>query len=78
MRLTHKKCVTADIALALGSYRHLQPHKKPQWYEVAASDYLQKAWAAFIKTPRDGLSRKMGWPMYNPNGIVPMLYFVSL
>ncbi|GFF44552.1 cholinesterase [Aspergillus lentulus] len=68
----------ADIALALGSYRHLKPHKKPQWYEVAASDYLQKAWAAFIKSPTDGLSRKMGWPIYNPNGIVPMLCHLVL
>ncbi|KAF7171978.1 hypothetical protein CNMCM5623_004237 [Aspergillus felis] len=67
----------ADIALALGSYRHLQPHKTPQWYEVAASDYLQKAWAAFIKSPRDGLSRKMGWPMYNPNGTTLVELFAN-
>ncbi|GIC93655.1 uncharacterized protein Aud_010143 [Aspergillus udagawae] len=67
----------ADIALALGSYRHLQPHKKPQWYEVAASDYLQKAWTAFIKSPRDGLSRKMGWPMYNPNGTTLVELFAN-
>ncbi|PKX90586.1 carboxylesterase family protein [Aspergillus novofumigatus IBT 16806] len=67
----------ADIAFALGSYRHLKPHKKPQWYEVAASDYLQKAWAAFIKSPRDGLLRKMGWPIYNPNGTTLVELFAN-
>ncbi|RHZ58020.1 uncharacterized protein CDV56_107946 [Aspergillus thermomutatus] len=67
----------ADIALALGSYRHLKPHEKPQWYEVAASDYLQNAWAAFIESPATGLSRKMGWPMYNPNGTTLVELFAN-
>ncbi|KAF5861087.1 hypothetical protein ETB97_000598 [Aspergillus alliaceus] len=67
----------ADIALALGSYRHLKPHKEPQWNEVAASDYLQAAWAAFIESPSDGLSRKMGWPLYNPNNATLVELFAN-
>ncbi|THC88075.1 hypothetical protein EYZ11_012476 [Aspergillus tanneri] len=42
-------------------------HQEPEWYEVDASNYLQSTWAAFIESPTDGLSRKMGWPRYSPN-----------
>jgi cholinesterase len=27
---------------------------------------MMKAWATFAKDPKDGLSKVMGWPVYDP------------
>jgi cholinesterase len=27
---------------------------------------MMKAWATFAKDPREGLSKVMGWPVYDP------------
>jgi hypothetical protein len=28
---------------------------------------IMKAWSSFAKNPQDGLSKVMGWPIYDPS-----------
>jgi hypothetical protein len=53
--------------MVLGSYRHLNPHRNLQPYEIVASQYIQASWAAFVHSPNDGLEKVLGWPQYRPN-----------
>jgi len=55
----------AEVALVFGTINSVR-QRDPEPYELQAQDYLQEAWVAFIKNPRQGL-KDFGWPSYNPN-----------
>jgi carboxylesterase type B len=59
----------AEIALVFGT-TELKGKGKDTDAEAALARKMRDAWAGFAKDPEKGLA-KLGWPLYNPNGIDP-------
>lgn len=62
----------ADVSQVFGTAEDVSgaPNTKP---EVEVSHYMMRAWAAFAADPKNGLS-KLGWPKYNPQGMLLILF----
>lgn len=54
----------SEIPIVFGTYNASTiPATTP---EIALSRFMQGAWVAFARDPKQGLLN-LGWPMYNPN-----------
>ena len=69
--------VLAEIPFVLGSYTDLQPKRPISANERAAASMLQDAVGAFVRDPEHGLSEKLGWPKYNPDGKLELVALKS-
>lgn len=38
--------------------------------EAKTGMVMRRAWSTFAKNPRDGLTSELGWPRYDPSGIL--------
>ncbi|KAF9562980.1 alpha/beta-hydrolase [Agrocybe pediades] len=54
----------SEIPLVYGTYNTSTIPATPA--EIALSKFMQGAWVAFARNPKQGLL-SLGWPMYNPN-----------
>ena len=36
--------------------------------EVELTAYMMRAWACFVRDPREGLGKEMGWPVFGEGG----------
>jgi hypothetical protein len=52
----------------LGSYPDLVPHREVSKAQAAAAKLLQDAVGIFVRDPDAGLTKKLSWPIYSPNG----------
>lgn len=52
----------------LGTYKGLVDSVPPNADKEASAKLFQDTVGAFIRDPKDGLSGKPGWPMFNPDG----------
>jgi len=57
---------TAEIAFVYGTTEYLS-HKPDTPVEAEMVATVMKAWASFAKDPKEGLSKVMGWPVYDPS-----------
>jgi len=55
---------SSEIQMVFGTYNTSIPN--PSSTVIALSRYVQSAWVAFARNPRQGLIN-FGWPLYNPN-----------
>lgn len=57
----------ADINMIIGNSEGVSGIA-PSAEEVRLTEVMQKAWAAFVRDPSNGLTSEMGWPKYDADG----------